>query len=80
MRLILTRTVASSPWRDEIIKAVAEFNNFNSDNDPYEEHDFGSFNVKGINYFFKFDYFDEESRYFKEDGNRVLTVMEASEY
>ncbi len=35
----------------EIINEVRNFNNFNEDNDPYKEHDFGKVVVNGTDYF-----------------------------
>src|SRR5690348_15908560 len=34
------------------------FEQFNVDNDPHGEHDFGSFEVDGNRFFFKIDYYD----------------------
>ncbi len=62
------------------------FSNFNKDNDPNGEHDFGAFDVDGITYFWKIDYYDVEYQYLSLDPsdetitNRVLTVMLAEEY
>jgi hypothetical protein len=43
---------------DRIVQTVAVFDDFCHVNDPYEEHDFGSFEVEGETIFFKIDYFD----------------------
>ena len=59
---------------------VQGFNDFNENNDPWEEHDFGKVVIDDEEYFWKFDYYDNEYKYFKEDGNRVLTIMRADEY
>lgn len=60
---------------------------FNEDNDPYGEHDFGSFiHPFGGKVFWKIDYYDLDLKYGSEDPadpaktKRVLTVMLASEY
>ena len=79
-RVLLTEGVRESKALDEILTAVRAFNTFTSDNDPYGEHDFGKITVNDEDYFFKIDYFDENYQYFKEDGNRVLTVMRTDEY
>ena len=36
-------------------RAVAAFNAFTADNDPYGEHDFGSFELGGLKRFWKID-------------------------
>ena len=79
-QVLMTRGVADHEDRHLILQAVKEFNIFNNDNDPYKEHDFGSFSLSGQTYFWKFDYYDDEYKYFKENGNRVLTVGLMSEY
>jgi len=79
-QVLMTRSVAGHEDRHLILQAVKEFNIFNNDNDPYKEHDFGSFSLNGQTYFWKFDYYDDEYKYFKENGNRVLTVGLMSEY
>ena len=75
---------------DEFVKAallaVRQFNAFDRDNDPHEEHDFGALTVDGRKLFFKIDYFDptmtvgSENPADKEITRRVLTVMMAEEY
>jgi hypothetical protein len=65
---------------------VASYSAFTDDNDPHEEHDFGSFDLCGRKFFWKIDYYDRDHRYGSEDPSdpkqtaRVLTVMLASEY
>lgn len=63
---------------------IRTYNDFNENNDPYREHDFGSFEYEGEKLFWKIDYFDQELKYGKDpldpDCNRVLTVMLSSEY
>jgi hypothetical protein len=69
-----------------ILRRVTEFNSFTPDNDPYGEHDFGSFEEGGERFFWKIDYYDEDLEHGSEDPAdpertcRVLTVMLASEY
>lgn len=69
-----------------IVRQVREFDDFTDDNDPYGEHDFGSFNVGGYRVFWKFDYYDKELQYGSDDPadeqktERVLTIMLAEEY
>ena len=70
----------------EILNQVRCFNNFTKANDPYGEHDFGSFNHKGEQIYWKIDYYDKNYQYCSEDPNnpnitnRVMTIMLAEEY
>jgi len=65
---------------------VKEFSDFTDDNDPWGEHDFGSFEHDGQKFFFKLDYYDNNLEFGSEDPSdpvqttRVLTVMLAEEY
>ena len=43
-----------------IVKTIAVFDDFCHANDPYEEHDFGAFEVDGHTIMFKIDYLDRE--------------------
>jgi hypothetical protein len=68
-----------------LVKVIA-FNEFNADNDPHCEHDFGSFELAGEKLFWKIDYYDLTGEFGSEDPTdpkktlRVLTVMLADEY
>jgi hypothetical protein len=65
----------------EALKRAATFDDFNEDNDPHGEHDFGSFELCGRRFFWKIDYYDPDLKYGSEDPSdpaqttRVLTVM-----
>lgn len=65
---------------------VATFNAFTEDNDPYGEHDFGSFELCSRKFFWKIDYYDERCESGSENPadpaktTRVLTLMLAEEY
>ncbi len=69
-----------------VLNAVAGFNDFNADNDPHGEHDFGALELDGQKLFWKIDYYDAACHYGSEDPSdptkttRVLTVMLAEEY
>jgi hypothetical protein len=46
-----------------IVKTIAVYDDFCHANDPYKEHDFGSFEVDSHTIFFKIDYFDKSRSY-----------------
>ena len=62
------------------------FTDFNPDNNPHHEHDFGSFELDGQKVFWKFDYYDRELKYGSENPAdplqtcRILTIMLAEDY
>lgn len=68
------------------MRAVCSFDSFTGDNDPYGDHDFGSFHIGGQHLFWKIDYYDPTLCWGSEDPanpnitRRVLTIMLASEY
>jgi len=86
--VIMTRGVAEQgqDFVQRAGEAVATFETFDSDNDPYGEHDFGAFEIEGENLFFKIDYYDLDMQGHSPDKSdvavthRVLTIMLASEY
>jgi hypothetical protein len=69
-----------------VLRRVREFKHFNGDNDPHQEHDFGTFNIGGTRFFWKIDYYDRQMDAGSENPadasqtTRVLTVMLAEEY
>lgn len=69
-----------------IQQAVADFDAFTHDNDPYGEHDFGAVQAQGHRVFFKIDAYDRDLRYHSPDAAdpavtcRVMTLMLAEEY
>ena len=87
-RVMLTTGINAKSQDDiaKILSEVRQFNHFTQANDPYNEHDFGSFDYKGEKIFWKIDYYDKNYQYLSEDPanpnltNRVMTVMLASEY
>ncbi len=70
----------------EALLAVRAFKDFTADNDPHDEHDFGSFEIAGEKLFWKIDYYDADCRNGSDDPGdpekttRVLTIMLANEY
>jgi hypothetical protein len=69
-----------------ILEQVRTFDAFDGENDPHGEHDFGSFDVGGVTYFFKVDYYASDMDGGSEDPadpqktTRVLTIIRADEY
>lgn len=70
----------------DLFRTLARFDDFNEDNDPYGEHDFGCLTWQGDPIFWKIDYYDLDMTSGSPDPanpdvtTRVLTVMMAWEY
>lgn len=87
-QMLLTAGIAAMSMDDKanILSKVRNFNDFTEDNDPYGEHDFGSFDYKGNKIFFKIDYYDLNYEFMSKNPanpditNRVLSIMLAEEY
>ena len=71
---------------ERIVMTIAVFDDFCHANDPYEEHDFGSFEAEGHTIMFKIDYYDRKLEMHSPDPadpnmtERVITIMLADEY
>lgn len=52
---------------ERIVKTIAVFDDFCHENDPHEEHDFGSFTAEGETLFFKIDYYDKSMKMHSPD-------------
>ena len=71
---------------ERIVQTVAVFDDFCHANDPYEEHDFGSFEAEGEKIFFKIYYYDRTLTHHSPDPadpkvtERVITIMLADVY
>ena len=69
-----------------ILDAIAAFDAFSPEDDPYGEHDFGALTIAGTRILFKIDYFDRGLSGASPDPadpsvtTRVLTIMLAEEY
>ena len=69
-----------------IVKTIEVYDDFCYENDPNEEHDFGSFEADGHAIFFKIDYYDPTLTVHSPDPSdpavtkRVITIMLAKEY
>ena len=87
-RVMMTSGVYELPdcVKAEALVQVTQFTEFSADNDPHDEHDFGSFDLVGRKFFWKIDYYDKDLLNGSEDPGdperttRVLTVMLAGEY
>lgn len=84
-KIVLTRAVAelSESDRNILIEMIRAQDVFTADNDIHGEHDFGQVVVKGIRYFWKFDYYDDSLSVWQDPVHgciRVLTIMAASDY
>lgn len=87
-RVLITRGVAAlgSAGVCRVMAAVANFDNFTEDNDPWGEHDCAVLTVENRRIIFKIDYYDLEQRFHSPDASdpavtqRVMTVMLAEEY
>ena len=87
-RVMFTRGVAAlgPEAQRQIIEALRGYDDFDADNDPYGEHDFGMIVAQGHGVLFKIDYYDRDLVYHSPDAadpsvtTRVLTIMRADEY
>jgi hypothetical protein len=87
-RVVMSAGVAALPLcgRAQVLINTRNFTDFNEGNDPYDEHDFGGFEVAGERFFWKIDYYDRDMIVGSEDPadpdktTRVLTIMLADEY
>ena len=86
--VVLTEGVdaLAADLKAQLFSKVRTFTAFDSDCDPHGEHDFGSFELGGMTYFFKLDYYAPDMHGGSEDPadptqtTRVLTIMRADEY
>lgn len=67
-----------------LIDEIRSYSEFNENNNPYDEHDFGTVHWHGEKVFWKIDYYDQKLEYGEEplspNCRRVMTIMLASEY
>lgn len=70
----------------KIMYAIAAFDDFNEENDPHQEHDYGRVSVDGDEFMFKIDYYSLDEAHLSpnpEDPNvtiRVMAVFYSSDY
>jgi hypothetical protein len=69
-----------------ILIAIAAYDDFDEDNDPFGEHDFGLVEIAEQEVLFKIDYYDNDLRFHSPDPadpavtRRVLTIFLPEEY
>lgn len=69
-----------------LVQTIAVFDDFYTANDPYGEHDFGSFPFDGHQIIFKIDYYSKDMQSGSPDPSdsavtqRIITLMLADEY
>ena len=87
-QVVMTAGVAALAMdlKAQALLKVQSFGEFTTENDPHEEHDFGSFELAGEKLFWKIDYYDLDLVAGSEDPAdpektvRVMTIMLADEY
>jgi hypothetical protein len=88
-RIFLSSGIAAKPADEvaDILERVRTFDTFTSENDPYGEPDFGSFEFGRELIFWKIDYYDRDGERYGSPNpadpsitTRVLTVMLSDEY
>ena len=87
-RIMLTIGIRElgEPAINDIITKIRNFDNFNKNNNPHGENDFGSIIHDGVKVLWKLDYYDRNLEYGSPDPSdasittRVMTIMCADEY
>lgn len=87
-KMFISSGIAALPFMEQVavLNRVRLTEDFNEANDPYCEHDYGSFDHNGQRIIFKIDYYNKDETYFSEDHSnpelttRVMTIMLAHEY
>jgi hypothetical protein len=87
-RVVIARGVAEldDTAVSQILAQVRSYDRFTPEDDPYQEHDFGSFRWGEVQVFWCWDYYDLDYSMHSPDPSdetvtaRVITVMLAEEY
>jgi Protein of unknown function (DUF3768) len=87
-RIVITRGIEAlgTDGVRKVLAAVARFDDFTEDNDPWGEHDCAVLTVDGRRIIFKHDYYDRYLQFHSPDAGdpavtvRVLTIMLSEEY
>lgn len=82
--VVFTNGVQSVKDLPGLMETIRDYDDFNSNNDPWGEHDFGKIVWNGDTVFWKIDYYDETLTDWEDpligSCKRVMTVMLAEEY
>ena len=86
-RVVITAGIAALADDDRalVLSAVRDFDAFNTDNDPYGEHDCATVEIGDHRVIWKIDYYDQKLAGHSSDPSapevtqRVLTIMLAEE-
>jgi len=86
--VMITKSVSKlTGFRPHILAAaLAAYDGFDADNNPYGERDFGDLTLFGTDLLWKIDYYDAELRFGSDDPSnpeitrRILTVMTAADW
>ena len=85
-RVVITQGIQAMDNVPDLLDHVRWYDQFTADNDPYGEHDFGSFRWGELQVFWRWDYYDLDYSMHSPDPAdetvtaRVLTIMLAEEY
>src|SRR5918912_140625 len=87
-KVLMTAGVNALPSdvKASVIQRVMTFSEFNEENDPHGEHDFGNFTLAGRKFFFKLDYYDPNMEFGSENPSdptkttRALKIMLGKKY
>lgn len=87
-KLVMTQGVQglAQDMLAKVFRAVRDFDAFTLENDPYQTHEFGMFDLDGERLMFKIDAYDQNLEYGSPNPadpsvtTRVLTILLASEY
>ena len=70
----------------ELVTALASYDQFDADNDPHGERDFGDLTLFDTDLLWKIDYYDPDLKFGSDDPanaditHRVLTIMTAADW
>ena len=86
--VFVTRGISALPLHEQnaIFERVRSFGEFDEDNDPHGEHDFGVIEYDRLQIYWKIDCYDLNREFYSPDPtdpsrtNRVLTILLAEEY
>lgn len=85
IRLTLAVQELGEPAINKLLEQVRADETFTPDNDPHGEHDLGQIEFDGQTFFWKIDYYGENTfmdadNPVPHDASRSLTIMRADEY